>query len=71
MPAMGKRLGFIDGKTFIEVDFDNWEERLQYYLGDSKMCLKIANEGYKMTKKHHNHKVRAKQFLGVLNNEQN
>ncbi len=65
-PSMASSLGFVNGKTYVEVDLYNWEEVLQYYLGNEQEAQRIATAGMKMTQKYHSHKVRARQFVEML-----
>jgi len=65
-PTMNKRLGFIDGETYVEVDEVDWEEKLLYYMDNPEEAEKIATNGMKNTRKLHSHKVRAQQFLEML-----
>ena len=65
-PSMASPLGFVDGKTYVEVDLHIWEELLQYYLENESETRRIAEAGMKMTRKHHNHRVRAVQFVEML-----
>lgn len=65
-PAMSKRLGFRHRETYAEIDAVTWEDGLRYYLENPREAKKIADRGMKMTRKYHDHDVRAKQFLQIL-----
>lgn len=65
-PAMAKRLGFIDGETYVEVDEGNWEDKLIEVLEDEYLVKRIARKGMKNVLMNHNHDKRASQFLEVL-----
>lgn len=65
-PSMAKYLGLVDGDTYIEINEFDWEEQLKYFLENDSERKRIASEGMKLTRKHHNHKIRAKQFLELF-----
>ena len=65
-PAMAKRLGFVDGKTYVEVDEGNWEELLLHYLENPDAVRQIARNGMKNVLMNHNHRVRAEQWLEMI-----
>ncbi|MCA1320830.1 glycosyltransferase [Bacillus tianshenii] len=54
-------LGFIPGIHFVEVNEENYYEKAMYYLENYESIGKtIAKNGYKMVRKHHSVKARAK-----------
>lgn len=65
-PGMAKRLGFRDGKTYVEVTEENWREKLLYLLENPIYTQKIARAGMKNVLMNHTHQKRAKQFLEGL-----
>lgn len=68
-PAGAKKLGFIDEKTYIEIDKKDWRRKLDYYLEDPDLATRIATKGMEMVRKYHTHEVRAKQFVRYLEDE--
>jgi len=50
----------------VEINVDNWEDKLTYYLENDGERRRIALEGYKMTMKHHTNDVRAAQLVKFL-----
>ncbi len=65
-PMGAESLGFLDGRTYIEVNEDNWKNNLHYYLMHQGEAKKIADRGMKMVRKYHTHGVRAEQFVRYL-----
>jgi len=65
-PGMAKKLGFVDGKSYVEVDEGSWEEKLRYYLDNIYEAKRITREGMKNVLMNHSHQTRATQFLGLL-----
>lgn len=61
-----EKLGFVDGKTFIDINVGNWENKLLYYLENESECASIAEKGYKNAVAYHTHDTRAKQFVEML-----
>lgn len=67
-PSMGKRLGFEAGKTFVEINKENWEEVLRLHLAYPEFGDKIAEAGMKVTREYHNHQIRAQQLVSFMQN---
>jgi len=65
-PSMAKKLGLIDGDTYVETYEEEWEDKLLVLLDDQKLVRKIARRGLKNTLEHHTHKTRATSFLEML-----
>ncbi len=63
-----EKLGFVDGKTFVDVNEDTWRNKLLYYLENEDKRTQIADKGYKNAITYHNHDVRAQQFVRILEN---
>ncbi|HHX76792.1 MAG TPA: glycosyltransferase [Firmicutes bacterium] len=61
-----KDLGFIDGKTFVEINADNYYEKALYYLKKEAERKAIALRGYQMVRERHSTEVRAAQFIYCL-----
>ncbi|MGE5415313.1 MAG: glycosyltransferase [Acidobacteriota bacterium] len=56
-------LGFIPGVNFVEVDQNNFMEKADYYLANSKERESIAETGFHMVRKNHSVNVRATQLI--------
>jgi len=52
--------------NFVEVDIDNYMEKVRYYLDNEKERRRIANNAYAMVRKYHSSDMRAKQLIGYL-----
>lgn len=59
-------LGFIDGKTFVEITEHNYLEKAMYYLEHEDERLEIARRGYEMIRHNHTAAVRARQLEGYI-----
>lgn len=59
-------LGFIPGVHFVDIDENNFAEKVDYYLEHEKERLKIAEAGYKMVHSRHSTFHRVRQFLNIL-----
>lgn len=59
-------LGFIDGKTFVEINEDNYREKAMYYLEHEEERWQIAYRGYEMVRRNHTTAVRAREFAGYI-----
>ena len=68
-PSMGKKLGFIPWKTYVEIDEHTWEDTLLYFLENPKEGGLVAKQGMEMTRERHSHEVRAAQFISLLEKE--
>ncbi|WP_273850192.1 glycosyltransferase [Guptibacillus spartinae] len=58
-----KDLGFIDGKTFVEINSRNFMEKANYYLNEEKISQEIVTNGAKLIEERHSTKIRAKELL--------
>lgn len=61
-----KDLGFIDGKTFVEINKNNYLDLALHYLEKEEERKLIADQCYQMVLRDHSTKVRARQFLNYL-----
>jgi len=65
-PDAAERLGFIDGKTYVCVNKDNWGEKTLYLLENHGEARRIARMGMKNVLLNHSHEKRAKQWIKTL-----
>ncbi|MBN2335110.1 glycosyltransferase [Candidatus Bathyarchaeota archaeon] len=68
-PQSAEELHFRDGDNYVEINRQNWKEKLRYYLEDDAERERIARRGYETVNKYHTSEVRAGQlveFLGKL-----
>lgn len=65
-PSSAEQLGFIDEKTYVEANLNNWKEKLLYYLENEYELKRIARAGLKNVLMNHSHERRAEQFLEML-----
>ena len=69
-PQSAEYLHLEAGENYVEIDKDNWKEKLTYYLEDDAERERIARNGYETMMKYHTSEVRAIQLLGFLENLQ-
>jgi glycosyltransferase involved in cell wall biosynthesis len=65
-PLLADAFHFKDGVNYVNINIDNWREKLKYYLEHEKERKKIALAGYKMTMKYHTNSVRAAELVAFL-----
>ena len=65
-PIHAKELGFIDGETYVKVNEETWEDKLNYYLENPEEANKISRTGRELVLKRHTHEIRAKEFIKML-----
>jgi glycosyltransferase involved in cell wall biosynthesis len=65
-PADAYKLHLIPDKTYIEVDVNNWFDKLQYYLSHKEELKVISENGYKVFRKYLCADVRAKELIDIL-----
>lgn len=65
-PGTAKELGFINDKTYFNIDEDTWEVSLKYFLENPSEVKKIARAGRKNTLMNHNHEKRAREFIEAI-----
>lgn len=59
-------LGFIDQKTMVEINEDNFLEKAKYYLENEKLRRAISKNGYNMVRKYHSTRVRVREFVDCI-----
>ncbi|ANC76675.1 hypothetical protein ABE65_007620 [Fictibacillus phosphorivorans] len=59
-------LGFINGQTFVEINNNNYQEKIHYYLSQDEERTAIAKQGYEMVHKNHTSRVRAKELINKI-----
>lgn len=65
-PGMAEQLGFVDGKTYVEVSTENWKKRLLYLLENPSYVQRVARAGMKNVLMNHSHEKRVKEWLKKL-----
>lgn len=65
-PSSAKKLGFIDGKTYADINTFDWETVLRYCLENYDSVKHIARGGLKNTLMNHSHEARAREFVEML-----
>ncbi len=65
-PYHAEELHFKSGWNFVEINAQNWQQTLTYYLEDNQLRETIARRGYETALKYHTHEVRAKEFISNL-----
>ncbi|WP_158211747.1 glycosyltransferase [Alkalihalobacterium alkalinitrilicum] len=61
-----KDLGFVDRKTFVEINDKNYFAKAQYYIKNDAERLHIAENGYKMVRSRHTTEIRIHQFIQYI-----
>ncbi|MBH0155664.1 glycosyltransferase [Fictibacillus sp. 5RED26] len=56
-------LGFIDGQTFVQIDLNNYKEKITYYLANEIERNVIARQGYEMVHERHTSSKRALEMI--------
>lgn len=65
-PGNAKELGFVDEKTYVEVDEATWEDKLLWLLENPGTVSNISRGGMKNVLMRHTHKVRSQEFVEAL-----
>jgi len=52
--------------NFIEINQENWEEKLKYILDDNQLRETIARRGYETMMKYHTNEIRVREFIDAL-----
>jgi len=65
-PFHAEDLHFKPDYNFIEINADNWQEKLEYILEDDQLRETIARRGYETAMKYHTNEVRVKDFINEL-----
>ncbi|MFD1065869.1 glycosyltransferase [Oceanobacillus locisalsi] len=58
-----KQIGLIPGVHFVDINAENFPEKAEYYLKNTKEREKITEAGYQFVHHHHSTAHRAKQFI--------
>lgn len=66
LPLEADVLHFEAGWNFVEVNLNNWQGELRYYLKHENDRLEIIENAYETMMKHHTSKIRARQLLTFL-----
>lgn len=65
-PLTAEELHIIPDWNFVEVNEDNWEDKLEYYVSHDDERELIAQRGYDTVIKYHTTEVRARQVVDFL-----
>ena len=65
-PSTAKKLGFVDGETYININEFDWETTLTYCLENPDTVKHITRAGLKNTLINHSHEKRVKEWLKML-----
>ena len=63
IPIDAESLRFKAGKNFVEINEDNFVEKVLYYQKNEEERKRIALNGYRTVRKHHSSDVRARQII--------
>ena len=66
LPLQWEKFHLDPRKNMVNINVDNWQEKLKYYLDNQGERKKVALAGYKMTMKHHTNDVRALELTNFL-----
>ena len=69
-PQSADALHFTPGWNFVEIDMNDWTQKLDYYMSDDEEREKIAQRGYETVMKYHTARVRAQQLVSNLKSAQ-
>jgi hypothetical protein len=65
-PLDAEELGFKSLENYVEIDTNNFMERITHYLNHQDEASQIAQNGYKLVHSRHTNEIRAKEFLDIL-----
>jgi glycosyltransferase involved in cell wall biosynthesis len=65
-PLLSESLHLKAGENYVNINIDNWKDKLKYYLENEGERKRIALEGYKMTMKYHTNEARARELVDFL-----
>jgi spore maturation protein CgeB len=68
MPLDGEDLHFHPGFNFVEINKENFVEKIKYYLRHENERQEIAKRGVETVKRYHTVEIRAKQLVDYLTN---
>lgn len=66
VPTESRELGFMHKWNFVEINKDNFEDAIEWYLNNRYERNKIARRGYETVIKYHSVEVRSKQLYEML-----
>lgn len=66
-PKDAEALHFIPDRNFVDVNIDNYMDKIEYYLRETKERERIARRGYLTICKYHTSDIRAKELAMILN----
>lgn len=64
--GIGEQLGFINRETYIEIDKNSWKGEILYYRENEDEAQQIIDNGRQLILERHTHKIRAREFLDML-----
>ena len=65
-PGAAEDLHFKDGYNFVDINVNNWKDKLLYYAQHRDEAEQISEQGRKTIEKYHTHDIRAQQFIQML-----
>lgn len=65
-PEDGDDLHFIPNVNFVDINLDNYTEKIEYYLTHKNERETIAANGYKTIVKYHSSKTRAEELIKII-----
>ena len=65
-PEDADELGFVDGKNFVEINKNNFVEKIRYYLKNEEERQNIVNNASKLVLEHHTTEKRTTQLINFL-----
>ena len=68
-PADVERIHLTPDKDFVEINLDNFKEKIDYYLENESERKKIIDSGYKTVHKYHTTRIRARELVDYVENE--
>ncbi|MBN8207254.1 glycosyltransferase family 1 protein [Bacillus sp. NTK071] len=61
-----RELGFIDGKTYVEINQSNFAEKAKYYLDNEEERITIAKRGEELIRERHSTEIRAQELIAHI-----
>lgn len=65
-PLTAEELHFIPDWNFVEINNENWSDKILYYLEHDEEREKIARRGYETVMKYHTNSIRAQELIKFL-----